>query len=108
MKFVGSLCLSDIPKELIKVVKCKDGVERAFLNISIHELKEPRVDESGKVTSDHFVSCAPRKEERDEKKNYIFGSLRKWNEQANSAMPSQEDINNAPSYVDGQNTGLPF
>lgn len=26
----GSICLSDIPKELIKKVKCKDGKERCF------------------------------------------------------------------------------
>ena len=106
MKFVGSLCLSDIPKECIKRVKCKDGVERAFLNISVHEQKEPRVDANGKVTSDHFVSCAPRKEERKDNVNYIFGNLRSWNEQGGN-MPTAEDINNAPSY-EGEDTDLPF
>ncbi len=37
----GSICLSDIPKELIKKVKCKDGKERCFLNFAIFKRKEP-------------------------------------------------------------------
>lgn len=39
MKFVGSINLTDIPKSEIKVVECRDGKKRAFLNISIHEKK---------------------------------------------------------------------
>ena len=109
MKFVGSLCLSDIPKKEIKVIKCKDGVDRFFLNISVHENAEPRTDGSGKLISDHFISCAPRKEERDTKTNYIIGNLRTWEQQAGNAMPTAEEINNAPSYEEaGVTSDLPF
>jgi hypothetical protein len=36
----GSICLSDIPKELMKKVMTAKG-EKIFLNISIGEKKEP-------------------------------------------------------------------
>lgn len=110
MKFVGSLCLSDIPKSEIKVVKCNDGKERAFLSISIHENSEPRVKD-GKIISDHFVSCAPKKEDRVEGVNYIFGNLREWHTaDPMSAQPTPEEIEAAPSYetADGNSVDLPF
>lgn len=112
MKFIGSICLTDIPKSEIKVVKCKDGVKRAFLNISIHEKKEPFMDANGKVISDHLISCAPKKENRQEGVNYIIGNLRTWQEQTATAAPTSEDIANAPSYEqtlqDGESLDLPF
>lgn len=107
MKFVGSICLSDIPKKEIKLIKCKDGVERYFLNVSIHENAKPKYSDDGKLISDHFVSCAPKKEDRDENENYIIGNLRTW-EQRNIGdnAPSIEDINSAPSCKEEK--GLPF
>lgn len=112
MKFVGSICLSDIPKSEIKMVECKDGKKRAFLNISIHEKKEPFKDANGKVISDHLISCAPKKESRQDGVNYIVGNLRTWQEQTASSIPSSEDIANAPSYEqalqEGESYDLPF
>ncbi len=108
MKFVGSICLSDIPKSEIKMVECRDGKKRAFLNISIHEKKEPFKDANGKVISDHLISCAPKKENRQEGVNYIIGNLRTWQEQT-AALPTPEDIAAAPSYEEaGENDQLPF
>ena len=110
MKFVGSICLSDIPKSEIKMVACKDGVTRAFLNISVHENATPRyADENGqkRLLSDHFISCAPRKEERKDNVNYLIGNLRTWTPTTGNAMPSAEEIANAPS-AEETNTDLPF
>lgn len=111
MKFVGSVCLSDIPKSQIKAVECKDGVRRLYLNISVHEKKEPFMDANGRVISDHLISCAPKKEERQEGQNYIIGNLRTWNEPV-SAAPTPEDIANAPTYEqtlqEGESPDLPF
>lgn len=103
MKFVGSLCLSDIPKSEIKVIKCKDGKERAFLSISVHENKEASYSAEGKLISDHFISCAPKKEERVEGTQYIFGNLRTWTQVEQPAQPSAEEIAEAPSIesIDG-------
>ena len=111
MKFVGSINLTDIPKSEIKVVECRDGKKRAFLNISLHEKKEPFLDANGKVLSDHLISCAPKKENRQDGVNYIVGNLRTWQEQT-SAAPSPEDIANAPTYEqmlqEGESLDLPF
>ena len=112
IKFIGSICLTDIPKSEIKVVNCKDGVKRAYLNISVHEKKEPFLDANGKVLSDHLITCSPKKENRQEGVNYIVGNLRTWQEQTATVVPSPEDIAAAPSYEqtlqDGEDLDLPF
>ncbi len=112
MKFVGSINLTDIPKSEIKVVECRDGKKRAFLNISVHEKKEPFLDANGKVLSDHLISCAPKKENRQDGVNYIVGNLRTWQEQTSTAAPSPEEIANAPTYEqmlqEGESLDLPF
>ena len=33
----GSICLSDIPREQMKKIKCKDGVERIYVNVAVIE-----------------------------------------------------------------------
>lgn len=58
----GSICLSEIPREQMKKVMCKDGKERIYLNIWIGERKEPAT--FGSNTYTHYVSCSPKKEER--------------------------------------------
>lgn len=99
MKFTGSICLSDIPKEQIKKVVCKDGKTRLFLNFSIHENKEVKKDAEGHVLSDHFISCAPRKEERIEGTQYIIGNVRTWVD-VRSSTPTAQEINNAAQVTD--------
>lgn len=97
----GSICLSDIPKELMKKVMTAKG-EKIFLNISIGEKKEPVTFDNRTYT--HYVSCAPRKEERKEGVYYGIGDLMESTLKSN--IPSPEDINNAPSV--GEDDGLPF
>lgn len=97
----GSICLSDIPREVMKKVMTAKG-EKVFVNISIGEKKEPVT--FGNRTYTHYVSCAPKKDERIEGVFYGIGDLM----ESNSApvVPSPEDINNAPSI--GEDDGLPF
>lgn len=64
--------MSDIPKELMKKVMTAKG-EKIFLNISIGEKKEPVTFDNRTYT--HYVSCAPRKEERKEGVYYGIGDL---------------------------------
>lgn len=94
----GSICLSAVPKELFKKVKCKDGQERVYLNIKVVKRKE--VSQYGDT---HFVSCSPKKEEQKEGTNYIIGDMKEYVPQA--AAPSPEDVNNAQSANDDD---LPF
>lgn len=92
----GSICLSNVPKELFKKVMCKDGVERVYLNIKVVERNQ-----KSQYGDTHFVSCEPRKEERKDGVNYIFGDLKTYN--GDNAKPSPEQINNADAADD-----LPF
>ena len=94
----GSICLSAVPKELFKRVKCKDGVERVYLNIQVGRRSEE------KYGNTHYISCRPPKEERKEGVNYFCGDLKEHVEQAQAA-PSQEEIAQAQSATDED---LPF
>ena len=104
----GSICLTDIPKEQIKKVLCKDGVTRAFLNVAVITKKQPQTFTNDGVsrTYTHFVSCAPKKEERKDGVNYIIGDLetRTFAPQA----PTAEDVANAPAYGAEESSGLPL
>lgn len=40
MILTGSICLSDIPREQMKKVICKDGKEKIYLNVAVIERKE--------------------------------------------------------------------
>ena len=98
----GSICLSDIPRSQMKKVMCRDGRERVFLNIFIGEKREPAT--FGDRTYTHYVSCAPRKEERKEGEQYYIGDLQTW--QAAPAAPTPEQVSAAPSLAPEDD--LPF
>lgn len=85
----GSICLSNIPKDLIKEIECKNGVKRKYLNLAVIELKE--VSQYGHT---HFISCAPRKEERKDGVNYIIGDMKRY--EPTPSTPTQEQIDAAP------------
>ncbi len=113
----GSICLTDIPKELIKVVETKQidpatgkPITKKFLNLAVMELSEP-----SKFGDTHFISCAPKKEERIEGRNYIIGNFKKWIPKTERV--SQEDIAAARSMTAeeiaaaeaaGESSDLPF
>ena len=100
---IGSICLSNIPRSEMKKIMCKDGKERVFLNVAVVERKEP-----SQFGDTHFITCAPKKEERKEGVNYIFGDLKTWNPEPQ--MPTAEEIAAAPSIPLTENTedDLPF
>lgn len=93
---LGSICLTDIPRECIKVVE-KNG--KKYLNLAVIEMSEP-----SKFGDTHFISCAPKKEERKEGVNYIIGNFRKYVERTEHI--SQTDIDSSASLDD--NDELPF
>lgn len=86
MNYYGSICLSDIAATG-QAKKASNG--KIYLNISIRERRE--VGERGDT---HYITCAPKKDERVDGVNYIVGNIKpsEWERQ-----PSPEDIANAPS-----------
>lgn len=101
----GSICLSDIPREQMKKVMCRDGKERIYLNVAVIERKQPQTFTDGGVsrTYTHFITCAPKKEERSENVNYIIASLETRN--FGPATPTPETIASAPAVTDDD---MPF
>lgn len=100
--YFGSICLSDIPRSQIKKVMCKDGKERAYLNIFVGEKREPATFDGRTYT--HYVSCAPKKEERKEGEQYYIGDLQTY--QPQPSAPTPEQVDSAPSF--GPDDDLPF
>lgn len=98
----GSICLSDIPRSQMKKVMCKDGKERIYLNIFVGEKREPATFDGRTYT--HYVSCAPKKEERKQDEQYYIGDLQTW--QSAPSAPSEEQVAAAPSI--GPEDDLPF
>lgn len=86
---IGSICIDDIPNEVIKVIKRKDGKPRRYLNVAIVERNE--VSQYGHT---HFISCSPKQEERKEGVNYIIGDVKPLERKA--PPPTPEEIDNAP------------
>ena len=99
---IGSICLSDIPREVMKKVMCNDGREKIFVNIAILERKEPVT--FGDRTYTHCVSCSPKKEERKDGVNYFIGDLQTYNPQPSA--PTAQQIEEAPAVTDEDD--LPF
>ena len=99
---IGSICLSDIPREVMKKVMCKDGKAKIFVNIAVCERKEAVT--FGGRTYTHFISCAPKKEERKEGVNYFIADLQTYNPQP--SMPTAQQIEEAPAVQDDED--LPF
>ena len=96
MILYGSICLSDIPRDMMKKVVCKDGTTKVYVNLSVFELHE-----KSKYGDSHIISCSPKQEERKEGVNYIFGHLKTYEKEE----PTTEEINRAPVVQDDD---LPF
>lgn len=62
----GSICLSEIPREQMKKVMCKDGVERIYVNVAVIERKE-----KSQFGHTHFITCSPKKRSAS-KVSHIF------------------------------------
>lgn len=103
----GSICLTDIPRSQMKKVMCKDGVERIYLNVAVVPRKTPQTfsGNGASRTYTHFISCAPRKEERVDGENYIIGDLE--TRSFDNQRPTPEAISIAPA-VSPADPDLPF
>lgn len=103
----GSICLTDIPRDQMRKVMCKDGKERIYLNIAVITKKTPQTftNNGTSRTYTHFVTCAPKKEERVDGVNYILGDL-ETRTFAPVNAPTPEDIASAPAVA--PNEDLPF
>lgn len=102
----GSLCLTDIPREQMKKVLCRDGKERIFVNIAVITKKEPQTFTNNGTprTFTHFITCSPKKEERVEGVNYIIADLE--TKTFAPQTPTVEDVESAPGLTAADD--LPF
>ena len=99
----GSICLSEVPKELFKKVTCKDGTVKTFLNIRITERKEPIT--FGDRTFTHFICSTVRKDEQEAGKKYIWGDLRPYGQKPSFEPPTVQEMEEAPT---ADEDSLPF
>ena len=95
MNLYGSICLTDIPRELFR--KADNG--KVYLNLRIYERKE-----IGKFGHTHVASCAPRKDEQKEGVNYFCGDF-KVSEPQQYAPPTPEQVATIPP---AEPSDLPF
>ena len=103
LKMRGYLDLTNLPKSQVKKVKFGDGKEHLIVNIAIFEA-EPSYNAEGKITSDHYITCAPKKEERIEGEKYGIGKMLTWQQKPQD--PSEEDVKAAPPV--GEDEKLPW
>lgn len=99
LKMRGHLDLTNLPKSQVKKVKFGDGTEHLIVNIAIFE-KEPSYSVDGRMTSDHYITCAPKKEERIEGEKYNIGKTLTW--QQKPQEPTEEEVKAAPSVGDDE------
>lgn len=98
----GSICLSDIPKELI--TESKNG--KKYLNIEVTALRQP-----SQYGATHAVKMSCKKADRKEGVNYYIGNLKPskfGNEDATATQAAPPVI--APQYEAPatNNNDLPF
>lgn len=101
--FYGSICLSDIPKELISTGK--NG--KKYLNIEIGERRQP-----SQYGATHYVKASVKQEQKQEGVNYYIGDL-KPSKYDNGGQQQQSAVATAPAQPQTFNTpdengDLPF
>lgn len=94
--YYGSICLSDIPKRLIK--KADNG--KLYLNIDVVELKEP-----GQYGDTHFIAASCKKDDRVDGENRFIGHL-KPSEPRQAVTPEQ--VAQMPAAPANKIDELPF
>lgn len=98
--FFGSLCLSDIPKELITVGK--NG--KKYLNIEIGERRQP-----SQFGATHYVKASVKAEQKREGMNYYIGDLKPSRYDNNQPTQNVSATAAAPQFNQPNDDGdLPF
>ena len=99
----GSICLSDIPKELITTAQ--NG--KKYLNIEVNEMSKP-----SQYGATHAVKASVKKAERKEGVNYYIGNLKpsKFDNGGNDAPAPQPQTTIVDGTIDTPNNDndLPF
>lgn len=91
MDLFGSICLSDIPKELIR--EGKNG--KKYLSIEVRERRE-----MGRFGDTHYVKAYCKKDERKDDVNYFIGDLKPSSYGTeNAAMPQPATEKSVPGGV---------
>lgn len=90
----GSICLSDVPKELFK----KAGNGKIYLSIGVSERKEVSVYGD----THNIIALKPKEQRTDGELPLYIGNLKKF---APVKPPTVEEINSAPPANEGD---LPF
>lgn len=98
--YTGSICLTDIPKELIST----GNNGKKYLNVAIFANKEG----ANQWGNTHFITCAPKKEERQEGVNYIIGNLKERGGESDNVVAPKGDNAVAPQASGNDGDGLPF
>lgn len=85
----GSICLTDIPKNLIRK---SDKNGKQYINIGISQLRE-----KSKYGDTHLITVNIPKEQRQPNERLpIIGNLKKWNgsnsNQQSSNVPPEDDL----------------
>ncbi len=91
--YYGSICLSDIPKRLIKDINGKK-----YLNIDVVEMQESKYGDS------HFIAASCKKEDRVEGENRFIGHLKP----SQPKQPTPDEIAAAPVAEINGIDSLPF
>lgn len=94
-QFYGSLCLTDIPKELI--TEGKNG--KKYLNIEVGERRQP-----SQYGATHYIKASVRQEQRQEGINYYIGELKPSRRRETAQQPAPQSDFNKPN----DNGDMPF
>ena len=94
MNLHGSICLSDIPRDVIK--RAANG--KLYVNIQINERRE--TDRYGNT---HNITCKPKRDEVVEGVNYYIGHAQQWQQ---PSPITAEDVAAAPPVT--TNDTLPW
>ena len=108
----GSINLSKANKAgMIKKVTRRDGTTALFLQIAVIEKKEPKTF-TDKVTGmtrtyTHFVSCAPKPQDKVEGVDYLIGDMQTREPQPVDA-PTEEEVAAAEPVMLDESSELLF
>lgn len=92
--FYGSICLDDIPKEVIKQVTLRSGKVKRYVNIKVFRLRDREVETRGGFTPTHKITCQPKVSKRKEGVRYDIGELRECELGVYTPAPIIEDSDN--------------
>lgn len=102
----GSICLSDIPKELITTGR--NG--KKYLNVEVRQRREPSA-----YGNTHYIKASCRVQDRREGVNYFIGDLKpsRFQDGVQDAQPAQTftplpPLSQRPQQPEPEDVELPF